>query len=117
MTSISAIAHADSPVTISYRISGMTETGTTATITIELDVTNTGASEIRNLNIELTSPAGGGIQGRAEINVLSPNEAKRVTGVFTAPKRLLDIEPFFFEITYTNNNGQLQKTMIQGAKR
>lgn len=110
-------AHADSHITISYQSLGMTETGTTATITMELEVANTGASKIRNLNIELTSPAGGGFQGRAEINILLSNGTGRVTGVFTAPKGLLDIEPFFFEITYANNNGQLQKAMIEGIKK
>lgn len=117
MISVAAFAHADSHITISYQSLGVTETETTATITLELEVTNTGVSELRNLNIELTSPAGGGIQGRAEINTLPSNGTGRVTGVFTAPKVLLDIEPFFFEITYTDRNGQLQKAMIQGTKR
>ena|SRR3989304_1323949 len=110
-------AHANNHIAISYQTLGITETETTATITIELEITNTSASELKNLNIELTSPAAGGFQGRAEINVLPSNGTGRVTGVFTAPKGLLDIEPFFFEITYTDKNGQIQKAMIQGTKR
>lgn len=111
------IVYADSPVTISYRFLNTTETETATIATMEVEIVNNNAFDLNNLNVTLTSPAAGGIQGSAEIKGIPSNGTGSVTGVFTAPRGLLDMEPLFFEITYTDNNGQQQKAIIQGTKR
>lgn len=114
---VSTLANADSHITVYYRLLNTTETGTTTIAAMELEIINNNAFDLNNLSITLTSPAASGFEGKAEIKTLLSKETKKVSSTFTAPKGLLDMEPLFFEITYTDKDGQQQKAIIQGTKR
>jgi hypothetical protein len=116
------LAQQNESLRVSYLVKEINTDSTTTTSTLEVIVATTIPSVLNEITLKLYVPIGNDteIQGQIAFAAIEPGQVQVGTGVFSAPREYFDgeaLDSLHWEITYTDEQGQIQTEIIAGFKQ
>jgi hypothetical protein len=112
----------ESPIAITYTVSGMSSDGTTITMSLSVTVVNNGPDAVNQVSLLIPGPAGDdtAIQGGITFDSVAAGQSRSAGGEFLAPQQFFEGSPFdvlSWKVSYLDAQGQTRTVMILGHRQ
>lgn len=118
----SAARAQESPIAISYAVSGMNSDATSTTMNLSVTVVNNGPEAVSQVSLLIPGPTGDEtvISGGISFDSIAAGQAATASGVFIAPREYYEgspLEVLSWKVSYLDAQGQTQSVTILGHKQ